>query len=233
MNTSPPRTRPSPRPAPPPSAPRPGLFRQILRVARWMALASIATVLFLVLKTGAPPPVHRDPGAAERLDGKLRRFALDRGTGSAHPLRLDEAELNGWIATTLELGDSSPSQGASASPQMAAFDAPAGMSANEASSKIRDVTMHMAGDRLTAYVVFDLYGKDVSLTLEGRLSVRDGYLRLDPTAMSLGSLPIPQSTVNRAVASLFDSPESREHFRMPEEIRDLTVENGELVVTTR
>ena len=103
MNTSPPRTRPSPRPSTPPSASRPGLFRQIFRVARWMALASIATVLFLVLKTGAPPPVHRDPGAAERLDGKLRRFALDRGAGSAHPLRLDEAELNGWIATTLEL----------------------------------------------------------------------------------------------------------------------------------
>ena|SRR5438093_9972684 len=42
---------------------------------------------------------------------------------------------------------------------------------------------------LSAYVLFDLYGKELSLTLEGRLSVQDGYLRLSPTRLMLGSLP--------------------------------------------
>ena len=58
----------------------------------------------------------------------------------------------------------------------------------------------MAGDQITAYVLFNLHGKDLSLTLEGRLSVQDGYLRLAATRLMLGSLPIPQATVDRAVA---------------------------------
>ena len=86
---------------------------------------------------------------------------------------------------------------------------------------------------LSAYVLFDLYGKELSLTLEGRLSVQDGYLRLSPTRLMLGSLPIPQVTVDRAVSSLFESPENRERFRLPPDIRSLRVENGELVVTWR
>ncbi len=51
--------------------------------------------------------------------------------------------------------------------------------------------------------------------------------------MMLGSLPIPQATVDRVVGSLFDSPENRERFRVPPDIRDLKIENGELVVTWR
>ncbi|PYT35690.1 MAG: hypothetical protein DMF52_09860 [Acidobacteria bacterium] len=82
-------------------------------------------------------------------------------------------------------------------------------------------------------MLFDLYGKELSLTLEGRLSVQDGYLRLSPTRLMLGSLPIPQVTVDRAVSSLFESPENRERFRLPPDIRSLRVENGELVVTWR
>ena len=98
---------------------------------------------------------------------------------------------------------------------------------------MRDVKVHMAGDQIIAYVLFDLYGKDLSLTLEGRLSVQDGYLRLAPTRLMLGSLPIPRATVDRAVSSLFDSPENRERFRLPPDIRGLKVENSELVITWR
>src|SRR2546422_9433952 len=97
----------------------------------------------------------------------------------------------------------------------------------------RHGAVHMAGDQITAYVLFNLHGKDLSLTLEGRLSVQDGYLRLAATRLMLGSLPIPQATVDRAVGSLFDSPENRERFRLPPDIRGLKVENSELVITWR
>ncbi len=88
-------------------------------------------------------------------------------------------------------------------------------------------------DRLRAYVVFNLYGKDLSLTLEGRLRAENGYLRLAPTSVKLGSLPLPQATIDRAVERLFESPENLEQFRLPPEIADLRVENSELVVTYR
>jgi len=51
--------------------------------------------------------------------------------------------------------------------------------------------------------------------------------------MMLGSLPIPQATVDRAMASLFESPQNHDRFRLPPDIRDLRVDNGELVVTWR
>jgi hypothetical protein len=39
--------------------------------------------------------------------------------------------------------------------------------------------------------------------------------------------------VDRAVRRLFDSPENKEKFRLPPHIRDLRVENGEIVVSYR
>ena len=90
----------------------------------------------------------------------------------------------------------------------------------EVKSNVRDVKILLANDTLTAYVVFDMYGKDLSLTLEGGLRVVDGYLRLAPTAGALGSMPIPQGTLDNAVQRLFDSPENKEKFRLPPHIRD-------------
>jgi len=82
-----------------------------------------------------------------------------------------------------------------------------------------------------AYVVFDMHGKDITLELEGRLGSSNGYLRFEPVSGQIGSLPIPQSTLESAVQKLLDSPENREKLRLPADIADLRVENGELVAT--
>src|SRR2546422_840547 len=126
-----------------------------------------------------------------------------------------------------------PAAGSARSASNTDLNSSTDLTVEQARSNVRDVKVHMAGDQITAYVLFDLHGKDLSLTLEGRLSVQDGYLRLSPTRLMLGSLPIPQATVERAVSSLFDSPGNRERFRLPPDIRGLSVENGELVVTWR
>ena len=49
----------------------------------------------------------------------------------------------------------------------------------------------------------------------------------------LGSLPIPQVTLERAVSRLFDSPENRDSFQLPPAIKDIRVANGELMVSYR
>jgi hypothetical protein len=69
--------------------------------------------------------------------------------------------------------------------------------------------------------------------LEGHLHVVNGYLRFEPTRGKLGSLPLPQSTLESAVTRLFDAPENRERLRVPLEIRDIRIENGDLVVEYR
>jgi hypothetical protein len=209
-----------------------GALRRFYRVFRWVALVVLGGTLILILWTAPPPKVAIDPDAPQRLERKLQRFESDTRLGLSRPLRLDEAEVNSWMRTNLDLAaERAPATGSAPPAPTIDLNAPTDLTVEEARSNVRDVKVHMSDDRITAYVLFNLYGKDLSLTLEGRLAVRDGYLRLSPTRLMLGSLPIPQATVDRAVASLFDSPQNRDRFRLPPDIRGLSVENGELVVT--
>ncbi len=98
---------------------------------------------------------------------------------------------------------------------------------------MRDLKIELFEDSLRAYVAMDFYGKKMSLELEGRLMVKDGYLRLEPTAGKLGSLPLLPGTLESAARRLFDSPENREKFRVPPAIVDIQVKHGNLTVTTR
>ena len=143
-------------------------------------------------------------------------------------LRLDEAELNTWMQGNLALATPLPP---ASEPESMPIPPPATI--EEVQSNVRDVRVKIDGDRLLGYVLFDIRGKEMSLTLEGKLRVEGGYLRLDADAMKLGSLPIPQATVERAVSRLFDAPENRERFRVPPSIRDIRVEGGDLVVDYR
>jgi hypothetical protein len=108
---------------------------------------------------------------------------------------------------------------------------PAGTSVEEVQSAVKDVRIELIDDRAKAYVVFDFHGKDLTLQLEGRLGAENGYLRFEPVAGQLGSLPIPQSTLETAVRRMMDSPENREKLRLPEGMSGLKIENGEVVVS--
>jgi hypothetical protein len=98
-------------------------------------------------------------------------------------------------------------------------------------SNVRDVKVQLIDDRVKAYVVFDVHGKDMTLQLEGRLGAQNGYLRFEPLSGEIGSLPIPQSTLESAVQRLMDSPENREKLKLPSEISDLRIQNGEVVAS--
>ena len=69
--------------------------------------------------------------------------------------------------------------------------------------------MNRMGNQLLAYALFVLYGKEVSLQLDGTIEIQRGYIRLKPTAGKPGSLPIPSSTLNNVVHQLFASPQKR------------------------
>jgi hypothetical protein len=98
---------------------------------------------------------------------------------------------------------------------------------------VRDVKVELVDDRVRAYVVFDFHGKDMTLQLEGRLAASNGYLHFEPISGQIGSLPIPQSTLETAVQRMLDSPENREKLKLPAEISGLKIENGELLATYR
>ena len=165
-------------------------------------------------------------------------------------MRMDEVELNAYLGSNLALkkDDAAPKNDppppapvapfpaaqASGDPAPApAASSPSDPSVEEVQSSVRDVEITMAGDQIEAYILFDFHGENLSLILAGRLHVEGGYLHFEPVAGKLGSLPLPQSTLQNAVARLLDSPENREKLRVPPEISDIRVENGELFVVYR
>jgi hypothetical protein len=165
--------------------------------------------------------------------------------GEKPTLRLDEAELNSYLASHLNLAQNpsahasnptaSAPPAASSAPDPSAVLGPSGAPSvdevEQMRSSVKDVKVQMDGDRVRAYVVFDLHGKDMTLELVGKLGAADGYLKFEPISGQLGALPIPQSTLETAVQRLMDSPENREKLRLPSDVSEMHIENGQLVAT--
>jgi len=195
-------------------------FKKFYRVFRWVVLAAMLLVLVLMMWTTAPPRVQKNPGAAENAREKVGRFQSAVEQGIPHTLRLDEAELNSFLGENLALAPAASEAGTS----------PAEPTIEQVQSTVRDVKITLRRDLVGAYVVFDFYGKEMSLEIEGKLRAENGYLRMDVTSGSLGALPLPQTTLDNAVRRLFDSPENKEKFRLPDGVSDVRVENGQVIV---
>ena len=202
-----------------------GVWRWAFRFLRWSTYLATLITLILVLHKTPPPAVSATPQAAARAEEKLQQVELSAAQGQHPTLRLDESELNSYLASHLDLAKND----ALAAP--AGSDAPSAADVEQVRSSVKDVKLQMEGDRVKAYVVFDLHGKDMTLELVGQLAAADGYLKFVPVSGQIGSLPIPQSTLEAAVQRLMQSPENREKLKLPPDIADMHIENGELVTT--
>ncbi len=224
-------------------APRtgPSLFRRIYRIVSWASLALLILAIFLIFHKSPAPQVPVDPQAAQRAESKLEASESAAASGQPQPLRLDKTEVNSYLHQNLALQPSDtiapavPATPAPASPTPVpapSTPAPAAPdpTVEQVQSSVKDVQVTMHDDKVEAYVVFNFHGQDLSLNLEGRLNVANGYLQFEPTGGKLGSLPIPQSTLESAVQQMLNSPENREKLKMPANISNLRIENGQLVV---
>src|ERR1700739_1742238 len=213
------------------------------RCLRWSTYLAVLITLILLLKKAPPPQVEVTPQAAASAEQKVEQVLRSASQGKKATLPLDESELNSYLASHLNLA-ANAAQGASNNPPAASDSTSANSAAPAASpdtlspadieqarSNVRDVKVQMEGDTVRAYVVFDVHGKDMTLQLVGRLGSSDGFLKFEPISGQLGSLPIPQSTLESAVQRLMDSPENREKLRLPSDVSDMHIENGQLVAT--
>jgi hypothetical protein len=225
-------------PSSPPATPKPvSAWVWAFRCLRWSTyLAALITLILLLHKT-QPPPVQVSAQAAARAEQKVEQVQQSVSQGEKATLRLDESELNSYLASHLNLATNSPAPAPNApgttdtSPAPNSSDVPSPADIEQVRSSVRDVKVQMEGDRVRAYVVFDVHGKDMTLELVGRLGAADGFLKFEPISGQLGSLPIPQSTLETAVQRLMESPENREKLRLPSDISDMHIENGQLVAT--
>jgi len=212
------------------NAKKAGPWTWAFRIVRWSTYLAALVTLILVLHKSPPPLVETSPQAAARAEEKFAAAEKAVASGQPATLQVDETELNSYLATHLALEGANSSPGAQGAPDQSG---PSPQEIEQMKSNVRDVKVQLIDDRVKAYVVFDVHGKDLSLQLEGRLSAQNGYLRFDPISGQIGALPIPQSSLENAVQRLMDSPVNREKFKLPSEIADLRIQNGEVVATYR
>lgn len=214
-------------------------LRLTFRIVRWTTYLAAIITLLMVFHAAPPPIISTSPQAAAKVEQKFAAVEQAVASGQAATLRLNQTELNSYLVSHLDIAPSAPAKAAgptSAAPNANSPDipAPSGTSAEQVEqvrSAVRDVKVELVGDRVRAYVVFDFHGKDMTLQLEGRLTANNGYLRFEPVSGQLGSLPIPQSTLETAIQKMMDSPENHEKLKLPAELSDLKIENGELVAS--
>jgi hypothetical protein len=204
-------------------AAKPNPWKLIFRIFRWTTYAFALIAILMIMHAAPPPPVVTSSQAAASADQKIQ--AVEQAVNSGRPatLRMDESELNSYLASHLDI---SPNGSPNTSPSGAS---PADV--EQVRSAVKDVKVQLIDDRVRAYVVFGFHGKDMTLQLEGKLGAEDGYLRFEPVSGQIGSMPIPQSSLETAVRHMMESPENREKLRLPAEMSGLKIENGEIVAS--
>ena len=220
----------------------PSLWRTAYRVMNWATLFILIVIIGLILRKSSPPQVEANSQAAASAAMKFSQAESAVASNQPYQLTLERTELNSYLRQNLEIAGNEQSQPSSANspdsssipasqPQAEAQAAVAGEpSVAEVQSAVRDVRVDLDGDLVKAYVVFDFHGKDLSLELDGHLSSADGYIQFQPVAGWLGSLPLPQSSLDSAVQRLVSSPENHEKLRLPAGIESIAVQNSELVI---
>ena len=234
------------------------LLKKLYRILSWSSLAALILVVILVLRKAPPPQVAEDPGAAARAEQKFAAAEKAKAAGQPAAVALDPGELNSYLKQNLQLeGGAAPhsanaptdASGANAAASSSAPSAPAADGADasgdplagvqgadqatldQVQSSVKDVKVDMVGDLVKAYVIFDFHGKDLSLELDGHLSSDGGYIKFDPVGGKLGSLPLPLSTLQAAVDKMMNSPENRDKLKLPPNVSDIQVQNGQAMVT--
>jgi hypothetical protein len=225
-----------------------GPYKKAYRIFSWASLVALVIVILLVLRTSPAPQVPNDPAAAARAEKKFEAADQAKAAGQPAQVALDRTELNSYLAQNLQIESGQPAAAGVSVPAGAATTAVAGggtvqgsarpsvaaeeqPTLDQVQSAVKDVKVDMVGDVVKAYVLFDFHGKDMTLELDGHLSSEGGFLKFEPISGMLGSLPLPQSTLNSAVEKLMASPENREKLRLPPDVSDIKIVDGQAVLT--
>ncbi len=221
------------------------IYKTLFQILSACCLVALGFVLALILRKSPPPNVQNDPGAATRAEQKFAAADEAKAAGQPAQVQLDRTELNSYLQQNLQTAGAPPAApsmpagnasapATSADPNagaLAALNSNDPQTVEQVQQSVKDVKVDMEGDLVKAYVVFDFHGKDLSLELDGHLGSKDGYMQFIPVSGKLGSLPLPQSTLDAAVSKMMSSPENREKLKLPSDVSDVQIQDGHAVVS--
>jgi len=213
---------------------------------KWQWIISLATLaisvftLILVLRRPAPVATPVAPAAmaanAQSLQEKVNRLESPKPPDEpAGEVRLNSGELTAAIAqatgalpatstAAASNGESSGAAGSTPSPS-GSLEFPGAVPA------IKDYQVSMDGDILRGQFLTQIAGKDVYLTVAGHLGSKDGYATFEATEVKLGDLSVPVSLVNDALQKKL--MEQRDQLKLPDTVKDVKIENGEMVFVSK
>jgi hypothetical protein len=203
--------------------------RSIWKTARWFVLAALVVVIFLLLKK--PEPVAEPMTAAvikQKADDfqiKIQELESAHQHGELSEARFNSDEVNAAIQQNAaeQAATPAPSAASSTQPTPAVEERP----------EIKTIQVSFVNDHVTGQFATNLYGKDVYVTISGKLGAANGYATFKFTEAKIGDLPVAISLVNPRLQEKLQEPENREKLKLPSYVADLRVENGQLVIVEK
>ncbi|MGD0468874.1 MAG: hypothetical protein ABSA54_10925 [Terriglobales bacterium] len=206
---------------------------KLQRIISFATLAISILTLVLVLRRPAPVATALAPAAvaanAQSFQDKVNRLAQPKIPGEGeNEVRMNSGELSAALAQAAGLLPSAtPANASTNSPAVNSPSAGPSMEFPGAVPNIKDYQVSMDGDIVRGQFLTQIAGKDVYLTLAGHLGSKDGYATFDATEVKVGDLSVPASLVNEVLQKKL--AEQRDQLKLPNNVKDLKVENGELV----
>lgn len=196
------------------------------KIIRWFVLGVLVVVVLLILKKPRPVAEPIPPAVAkeksEEFQSKMRDLAASHDRGEAAEARFNADEVN--AAFEQSATEQTPTQ--DPNPR----DAP---SVPGALPEPTTVQIAFVDDHATGQFVANFHGKDVYLTVSGKIGVADGYATFDFTEAKIGDMPVPVSLLNPRLQEKLLEPENHERLKLPDYISGLRVENGQLVIVEK
>jgi hypothetical protein len=211
---------------------------KLQRIIGFVTLGISILTLVLVLKRPAPLAPVAAPAAAaanaQSFQEKVNQLAQPKVAGEPESeVRMNSGELSAALAQAAGLlpaatpAPANPSSNSPASPSLSSPAASPAMEFPGAVPNIKDYQVSMDGDIVRGQFLTQIAGKDVYLTLAGHLGSKDGYATFDATEVKVGDLSVPASLVNEVLQKKL--AEQRDQLKLPNNVKDIKVENGELV----
>ena len=208
---------------------------KLQRMVSFATLGISIVTLILVLKRPAPVAGVAAPATiaanAQSFQDKVNQLTQAKTPGEGGEIRINSGELSAALAEASgQLPAATPGNSStgssSGSPSLSPTTEFAGAVPN-----IKDYQISMDGDIVRGQFLTHIAGKDVYLTLGGHLGSKDGYATFDATEVKVGDLSVPVSLVNGVLQKKL--AEQRDQLMLPNNVKDIKVENGELVLVEK
>lgn len=204
------------------------------RIISIATLASSVIAIYLVLKKPQPVAQPQPPAVAaanaQSFQSKMEQFDQPKEPGQAPAqVRLNSDEISAALAQAAGALPISAMQPGAGLPTTVPSSPDAAIAPGE--PEVKDYQVNFDGDVARGQFVTQIGGKTVYVTLAGHLGSKDGYATFEPTEFKVGDLNIPVSLVNGALQQKL--AEQRDRLRLPDDVSDIKVENGQLVMTQK